>query len=259
MSIEPTPVQRLARTAGGLYLVNIAAGAFAIGVVPSMLVVAGDAAATAQNIQSHELLYRSSLVAHVIVTVTNVPLAIIFYELFKVVNRRIALVNASFILVATAIEASSLINQFAPLYLLSAGPYARGLSAEQTQALMYMPFGLGAIGYDVSNVFYAFDALTIGYLIVRSTFFPRLIGLFLAVDCVGYLFYSFADMLAPGSAAHLVPWVQLPILLGEGSLCLWLLIVGLNVPRWTEAAISSTHQPAQSGSLPKTQATFFRT
>jgi len=226
----------MARSAGALYLVNILAGGFAIGVVPAILVVTGDAAATANNIQSHELLYRSSLAAHVVVTLTNVPLALIFYTLFKVVNARVALLNAFFILVATAIEASSVINQFATLLLLGGGPYTHGLSVEQTQALMYMPFGLSGIGYDVSDVFYAFDALTIGYLIFRSTFFPRVIGLFLAVDGVGYLLYSFADMLAPGFAAHLVPWVQLPILIGEGSLCLWLLIVGLNAQRWTQTA-----------------------
>jgi len=73
--------------------------------------------------------------------------------------------------------------------------------------------------------------------VYKRQFFPRLIGLFLVIDCVAYLFYSFADMLAPGFAAHLVPWLQLPILLGEGSLCLWLLIVGLNAPRWIEAPI----------------------
>src|SRR5262249_40417990 len=95
----------MARSAGALYLVNILAGGVAIGVVPAILVVTGDAAATANNIQSHELLYRSSLAAHVVVTLTNVPLALIFYTLFKVVNARVALLNAFFILVATAIEA----------------------------------------------------------------------------------------------------------------------------------------------------------
>ena len=105
---------RLARIAGSLYLINILGGAFAITVVPAMLVVQGDLAATAQNIQAHELLYRSGLAAHLVVTTTNVPLAVIFYELFKVVNRRLALLDAFFILVATAIEATGLLNQFTP-------------------------------------------------------------------------------------------------------------------------------------------------
>src|SRR5216683_5986430 len=83
--------RQLARIAGGLYLFNIVGGAFAIGFVPAMLVVSGNAAATAHNIQANELLYRSGLLAHAMVTATNIPLAVIFYDLFKVVNRRFAL------------------------------------------------------------------------------------------------------------------------------------------------------------------------
>ena len=100
----PSPRQ-LARMAGVLYLINIVGGAFAIGFVRAML-FAPDPAAAAQNIQTHELLYRCGLAAHIVVTVTNVPLALIFYELFKVVNRRLALLDAFFVLVATAIEAA---------------------------------------------------------------------------------------------------------------------------------------------------------
>jgi Domain of unknown function (DUF4386) len=124
-SIADGSPRQLARIAGGLYLINILGGAYAITVVPAMLVVQGDPAATAQNIQAHELLYRSGLAAHLVVTTTNVPLAVIFYELFKVVNRRLALLDACFILVATAIEAAGLLNQFAPLVLLGNGPYGR--------------------------------------------------------------------------------------------------------------------------------------
>ena len=112
--------RQLARMAGALYLINIVGGAFAIGFVNGTL-FAPDPATTAANIQAHQLLYRSGLAAHVVVTVTNVPLALIFYELFKVVNRRVALLAAFFILVATAIEAAGLLNQFALLVLLATG------------------------------------------------------------------------------------------------------------------------------------------
>src|SRR6266487_6731384 len=116
--------RQLARIAGALYLINIVLGAFATAIVPAIVVVSGDAAATAHNIQTHELLYRLGLVAHILVTVTNVPLAVIFYDLFKVVNRRLALLDACFILVATAIEAAVLLIEAAPLFLLGSGPAA---------------------------------------------------------------------------------------------------------------------------------------
>ena len=82
-SLSDAAPRQLARMASTLYLVNTVGGAFAIGFVRSTLVVAGDAAATAPNIQAHELLHRLGLVAHVVVTVTNIPLAVLFYGLFK--------------------------------------------------------------------------------------------------------------------------------------------------------------------------------
>jgi hypothetical protein len=226
----------MARTAGVLYLINIVGGAFAITIVPAMVVVEGDLAATAQNIQTHELLYRSGLAAHVLVTTTNVILAVIFYELFKVVNRTLALLDAFFILVATAIEAAGLLIQFIPLLLLGSGRYKSALSPSQVQALAYLPGDLSSIDYSIHTVFFGLDIICFAYLVLRSTFLPRAIGVLLAIDGVAYLIYSFTDILSPEAAANLVPWIQLPALVGEGSLCLWLLVVGVDVDRWKQQA-----------------------
>jgi hypothetical protein len=226
----------MARTAGVLYLINIVGGAFAITIVPAMVVVDGDLAATAQNIQTHELLYRSGLAAHVLVTTTNVGLAVIFYELFKVVNRTLALLDAFFILVATAIEAAGLLIQFTPLLLLGSGPYKSALSPSQVQALAYLPGDLSSIDYSIHTVFFGLDIICFAYLVLRSTFLPRTIGVLLAIDGVAYLIYSFTDILSPEAAAALVPWIQLPALVGEGSLCLWLLVVGVDVDKWKQRA-----------------------
>jgi hypothetical protein len=194
---------RLARIAGGLYLVNILAGAYAIGYV--------EAAVT--NIHAQELLFRSGIAAHVVVTMTNVPLALIFYELFKVVNRRVALLFVFFTLVATAIEDSGIVIQLTAFNFDVANP-----------------------AYNVSAVFFGGDALAIGYLIYRSTFLPRLIGVLMAIDGVAYIANSFTTFLAPGFASHLVPYIELPTLVGEGGLTLWLLFAGINVARWERVA-----------------------
>lgn len=190
-------VQRLARTAGGLYLVNILAGAFAIGYVGS----------AAPTIQSNEALFRAGIAAHLIVTLTNPALIMIFYELFKVVNRRLALLAAFFGLVATAVEGASLFVQ----------------AEHQTVA-----------SYDIYTAFFGFDLLATGYLVYRSNFLPRVIGVLLAIDGVSYAFYSFVQILDPALAGHLVPWIQLPILAGEGSLTIWLLVAGINSVEWTD-------------------------
>jgi hypothetical protein len=225
-----------ARVAGGLYLINIMAGFFAIGYIPAMFVVPGDAAATAHNILAHELLYRLGIVAHIIVLLCNIPLAILFYDLFKVVNRRLALLVVCFLLVGTAVESAYLLNQFAPLILLAGRHSVSGLTAEQLQAQVSMPLKLLAIGYNLGQVFYVGYLLLTGYLIYRSTFLPRIVGVLLAIGGLCYLFYSFAVFLSPGFAAHLVPYIQLPSGIGELSLCLWLLVKGVNVEHWKEQA-----------------------
>ena len=246
-SITGASPRQLARSAGALYLVNIVLGAFAIGVVPAILVVP-DLATTAHNIAAHELLYRSGLVAHLVVTVTNVAMAVIFYDLFKVVNRRLALLDVFFTLVATAIEAAGLLSQFTPLVLLGNGRYASALPAAQLQALAHLPGDLSTVNYSIYGVFYGFDIICVAYLVLRSGFLPRAIGVLLAIDAVTYLVYGFVNLLAPGVAAHLVPWIELPPLLGEGSFCLWLLVVGVDTGRWKEraaAALAVHSAPAQ--------------
>ena len=194
-SIADGSPRRLARIAGGLYLINIIGGAFAITVVPAMLVVQGDLVATAQNIQAHELLYRSGLAAHLLVTTTNVPLAVIFYELFKVVNRRLALLDACFILVATAIEAAGLLNQFAPLALLGDGPYASALSLHSSRRWPLCLATWHRSTTPSTRVFFGLDILVFAYLVLSSKFLPRTIGVLLAIDGLAYLCYSFTDIL----------------------------------------------------------------
>jgi hypothetical protein len=227
--------RQLARTFGALYLVNIIFGAFALGVVPSVLVTSG-MAATARNIQAHELLYRLGLAAHVVVTLTNIPMALVFYELFKVVNRRLALLDVLFGLTATAVEAASLLSQFIPVILLGGGSYANAIAPAQLHALVYLSGDLSAIGYSVYGVFYGFGFVCDAYLVCKSTFAPRVIGVLLAIDALNYLVVGFMTMLAPGVAAHLGAWTGLPTIVAEGSLCLWFLLVGVDAGRWKEQA-----------------------
>jgi hypothetical protein len=234
--IAETSPRSLARIAGVLYLINIVAGAFAIGYLPSAIVVPGDAAATAHNILAHELLYRLGLAVHILILPLNIPLAVIFFDLFKVVNRRLALLVLFFSLVGTAVEAAYVLNGFTPLILLEGGGSVSALTAEQLQAQVSTPLALQVIGYSLGQVFFTGYLLAAGYLIVRSTFLPRIVGVLLAIGGICYLVYSFADFLSPGFAAHLVPYIQVPSGIGELSLCLWLLVVGVNVQRWKERA-----------------------
>ena len=224
--------RQLARIAGALYLLNIVAGFIAIGLVPAILFVEGDVAATLRNIQANELLYRLSLAAHMIPILCNVPLVVILYDLLKGVNKRLALMMVFYSIVGTAVESANLLDQFTPLVLLDGAQGLQALTADQMQALAYAPLRLQTFGYDVQQVIYAGYLLAAGYLVFRSTFLPRVIGVLLAIGAVSYLIYSFASFISPEFAAHLVPYIQLPSLIGEGALCLVLLVIGVNVQRW---------------------------
>jgi uncharacterized protein DUF4386 len=240
--------RQLARMAGALYLINIVGGAFAIGFVNGTL-FAPDPVTTAANIEAHQLLYRSGLAAHVIVTVTNVPLALIFYELFKAVNRRVAMLAAFFILVATAIEAAGLLNQFTPLVLLGNGGHASALPPAQLQALVSLSGDLSGANYTLYTVFFGLDILCLSYLLFKSGFLPRIIAVLLAVDGLAYLVYSFTDLLAPSSAVHLTPWIQFPAPLAEGAFALWLLVLGVSLERWKHPAEATRRRFGQVEAL----------
>src|SRR5262249_23467390 len=117
-------------------------------------------------------------------------------------------------------------------------------TAEQLQAQVSTPLELQPIGFNLGQVFYGGNLLVTGYLIFRSTFLPRTLGLLLAIGALCYLTYSFTDFLAPEFAAHLVPYIQVPSGLGELALCLWLLAMGVNVSRW-EVQASAAEAPVR--------------
>jgi len=119
---------------------------------------------------------------------------------------------------------------------LSSSHYTSALPPAQLHALAYLPGDLATTDYSIYTVFYGLDFIVVGYLVFRSTFLPKAIGVLLAIDALTYLVNGFATMLAPGLTAHLGAWIGLPTIVAEGSLCLWLLVAGVNVERWQEQA-----------------------
>jgi uncharacterized protein DUF4386 len=232
--IEASP-RLYARPAGFLYLIVIVGGIFAELFVRGRLVVHGDAAATAHNILAHQMLYRWGFVVELFYCVCNVPLTVIFYNLFKVVNRNVTLMMVILDLVVNTIESISLLGHYAPLLLLGGGPHLSAFTPEQLQALAYVSVELFEHGFAICLVFFGCDCLAMAYLIYRSTFLPRILGLLLAIEGLGYLINSFTLFLAPGLQARIFPYF-VPTAIAEVALCLWLLVMGVNVQRWKEQA-----------------------
>jgi hypothetical protein len=224
-----------ARIAGFLYLIVIAGGIFAELIVRGHLVVHGDAAATARGILAHQTLYRWGFVIELFYCVCNVPVTVIFYNLFKVVNKNVALMMVIFDIVVNTIESISLLGHFAPLLFLGDARYLTAFTTEQLQAASYISIQLFEHGFAICLVFFGFDLFAAAYLIIRSTFLPRFIGVLLAIEGLGYLVNSFALFLAPELQPRIFPYFA-PTAIAEIMLALWLLIVGVNVERWHQQA-----------------------
>lgn len=222
----------LARTVGILSLIGIVTGAFDIGYVRSALIVAGNASATAQNIAAHETLFRLGFTAHIVLLLCNIPNEVISFILFRRVNVVVAAIAMSCGLIGTAIEGIDMLNAYVPLKLAAESGVMGVFSHEQLQALSYLSMQLQDTGLLISFVFYGFDEMATGFIIFRSGFLPRILGILLAFAGLAYFTDGFISFIAPSLQARLMPYLLFPCLPGEGSIALWLAIVGLNVERW---------------------------
>jgi hypothetical protein len=224
-----------ARIIGALYVVGIALGLFAEIVVRGGVTVWSDAAQNAAQIQQNEQLYRLGFAAGVAILMINVPMAAIYYRIFRAASETTALIIAFGILVGSGIEGAILLNHYAPLVLLGESQYLHGIALEERQVLALAAVRLFSIGYAVALCFYALYDIAVGYAIVRSRIIPRFIGVLMIVAGLCYLTNSFALFIAPALASQLYPFILLPCFIGELSLALWLLVMGVNVDRWKAA------------------------
>lgn len=224
------------RIGGVLYLIIIAFGFFAEGFVDSQLIVAGDPAATANNIAAAPTLWRISLAGNITVPVLAVGLLLIEYLLLRPVSRPLVLLAVFFNLVSLAVEAVSKINLLEMLALLSDPVYARAFTAPQLQALAYFALESHDIAWNIALLFFGFTCLINGYLIFKSGYLPRTVGILLQLAGLSYLIACSAALLLPALADALLPGILLPVLVGEASFCLWLLFKGIDVPKWNMRA-----------------------
>jgi hypothetical protein len=233
--VETSP-QVLARIGGGLYLIIIVIGLFGEAFVRDRLIVAGNAAATAANIRMHESLWRFHIAAELLLLICAVVLLMIFIVLLRPVSRDLILLAAFFNLVAIIIEAASAMRLIEALFPLGSAGYLRAFTAEQLYAMATLTLKSHGFGFGVSLLFFGCFCVIVGYLIFRSGYLPRAIGVLIQIAGVCYLTNSFALVLSPALADRLFPAILVPAFIGEASLCLWLLVKGVNVSKWKEKA-----------------------
>ncbi|GLQ89013.1 DUF4386 domain-containing protein [Dyella flagellata] len=227
--------QIYARAAGWLYLVVIAAGFFAEFFVRERLINYGDASASAHAIMANGLLFRLGFSADLATIVCDIPMEMMFYLLLRPVNKHMALLVMLFALLGDATMAASELHGFAPLLILGDSPYLTAFSTSQLQAMALLNMHSLTAGLVASMVFFGCHCFFLGYLVFKSGYLPKIIGILIVIACPCLLINSFGYFLAPG----LIPeFILLPDLIAELALCVWLIVMGVNIAKWKESARS---------------------
>ncbi len=210
------------KIAGLLYLLIILCGLSGELLVRADLIVAGDATATAANIAASGSLFRLGFAADTIMLLSDVAVAVLFYLLFKPVNKTLALMAAAFRLTQAAVLGLNLLNYHAALLLLSNVEYTAGFKAGQLHALALLFLDLHRHGYDLGLLFFGLSNLFLGCLAARSGYFPAILGYGLIAAGWVYLGGGFVRFLVPEYPAFVELLYLIP-LLAESAFCLWLL------------------------------------
>jgi len=224
---------KTARIAGFLSLIMIPFALFGI-MWASSLIVPGDAATTANNIMASESLFRLSIGSALMVQVGHILLVLVLYKLLKVVNKNHALLMVIFSLVGNPITMLNELNRFAVLLLLNGADYLTPFTADQLQSLVSLFLALHEHGVLIATIFWGLWLFPFGYLVFKSGFLPRILGVLLIIAGSGYLIDLVTFFLFPNfpSIGQFLTW-------GELFWPFWVLIKGVNVEQWEKRALES--------------------
>ena len=220
-----------ARIAGLFYLLTMLAAAFSQGFVSEKFVILGDAATTAANIMAHEHLFRIAFAVYLIEMACLIIVTALFYDLLKPVSKSLSLLAAILGLAGCFIKTMSRLFFITPLLVLGGSHYLNVFNAEQLQAQALLFLNINDLGAGVALVFFGLSAPLKGYLIIRSTFLPRILGVLGILGGLGWLSFLYTPL------AHSVfPYIMPLGLIGSVAQIVWLLVFGVNEQRWKEQA-----------------------
>lgn len=221
-----SPLARTARTAGLCYLLFVLLLPIAT-TLRSPMIVSGDAAATAQKIMANELLFCISFVTELVSALFFVLAAWALYALLKSVNKNLALLFLLLNLCGVVVECVSVLNLSTALTLLSGADYLNVFTAGQLQAQALLQINAYDSGFIIAQLFFGAWLLPLGYLVYRSGFLPRWIGVLLIIDFFSVLIWFLQFFFLPDAAMITYPGLAVSFL-AEVSLTGWLLLKGVN-------------------------------
>jgi Domain of unknown function (DUF4386) len=239
------PTNKAARVAGAVYLSMVLTAPFSLIYVPGKLIVRGNAAATAENILAHETMFRLSIFGDLIGQVIFISLAIALYRLLSGINKTWASLMVAFVLVSAAVGFLNTLNNIAALVLFRGGEFLTVLDKAQRDALGMLFIRLHNQGIFIDEIFWGLWLFPFGLLVFRSGFLPRFLGVWLMINCFGYVFLSVTALFFPDYYGAAFRYSQ-PVLFGELAIMLWLLIKGAKVPAPQTGSIAPSRSPANA-------------
>lgn len=222
-----------ARLAGFGLLFMFMLAIFANFFVLEGLIIPGDPTATANSIKANEMLFRGGIASFIVVLILDILVAWAFYILLKPVNKNLALLAAWCRLIYTAIFGVAIYNFISVLHLLSGAAYLTVFETDYLHAQVMLLINAFNNGWLIGLVFFGLHLLVVGYLIFKSGFMPRILGILLIIGSLGYLIDSFAKILLSNYTDYETIFlliVAVPGIIGELSLAIWLLFRGKRIP-----------------------------
>lgn len=218
-----------ARIAGFFYLILVVTGIFNLMYVPSVLIDSENPATTLVRIQRSEMLFRWGIVSGIVSYLAFGALVLALYELLHPVNRRHAQIMVILVLLSLPLSFGNLLPKFSVLTLISETAFVQGMSTVELQNQVMFHLASHNSGIQLSQVFWGLWLFPFGYLVYRSGFLPKMLGILLMAGCFGYLIEFFGGFLSPVYPTTFLPTlVGLPASVGEIGICFWLLIMGTN-------------------------------
>ncbi len=222
---EMSSLKKTAKIAGILILIIAVLAPFSMMYVPNKIIVPGDAAATANNIIASEGLFRLGMVSDSIVFLLEIVIVVMLYVLLKPVSKTLSLVAAFSRLAMTVIQGINLLNNFTALLLLSGADYLTVFEADQLNALVFIFLNAYEYVTHIWGLFFALHLFFLGYLVFKSGYIPRILGVLLVITSACYLIQSWGNFLLP-------IYEDLFALVGFGSIIelafpIWLVIKGV--------------------------------
>jgi hypothetical protein len=223
------PTVKAARIAGAVYLSMVLTGPFSLIYVPNKLIVRGNASATADNILSHEALFRLWITGDLWTHIIFICLGGTLYRLLSSVCKPWAVAMLAFVLVSAAVSFLNTLNNIAAFILFRGADFLSVFEQAQRNALGMLFLRLHSQGNFINEVFWGLWLFPFGLLVFRSGFLPRIIGVWLMINCAAWLVLSPIALFAPSYYDAAFQFAQ-PLLFGELAIMLWLLIKGARVP-----------------------------